>query len=144
MIKLQGEGYYTLYMHNDALLASVGENVPQGQIIAKMGNSGSGRGIYMAVHCHFGLYPEPLIINGFGGAVDSLPYFTAMRYVILNGEQFLLDDNLKIAFNIGDEIELAKLQLHGLSGNPETISSLDNYLIYPMVERPRLKDLFGL
>lgn len=144
MIKLQGEGFYTLYMHNDELLVSVGENVSTGQIIAKMGNSGSGRGLYMSVHCHFGLYPEPLTINGFGGAVDPLPCFTNMRYVILGKEQYLLDDNLKIALNIGDEIELAKLQLHGLSGTPETITSLTGYLIYPLVDKLRLKDIFGL
>jgi murein DD-endopeptidase MepM/ murein hydrolase activator NlpD len=96
MIRLQGEGYYTLYMHSDELLVSVGQNVPQGQIIAKMGNSGSGRGLYMSVHCHFGLYPEPLIINNFGGAVDPMPYFTNMLKIIgnrRNNKQYLVGTN---------------------------------------------------
>jgi len=159
--------FITIYAHNDELLVSEGENVSQGQIIAKMGNSGSGYGIVMGVHLHFGLYEatDPIpntfqlnfgtksytIINednGFHGAIDPLPFLqTNMRYVILGKEQFLLDDNLKIALNIGDEIELAKLKLRGLSGDPDPIYNkefLDNYLIYPLVDRLRLKDLFGL
>jgi murein DD-endopeptidase MepM/ murein hydrolase activator NlpD len=150
MIKLQGQGYYTLYMHNDELLVKTGESVTQGQIIAKMGNSGSSPSFYMGVHSHFGLYQcdsRGNVINynnGFGGAIDPLPYLNNMKYVILGKEQYLLEENLKIALNIGDEIELAKLQLRGLPKTPEQITCLDGYLIYPLVEASRLKDLFGI
>ena len=148
-IKLKGEGIYTLYFHNDELLVSGGESVSQGQIIAKMGNSGSSPQLYMSVHSHFGLYPEPLTINGFGGAVDPLPFLVIeelMEYIILpNNEQYLYYQPFNIALNIGDEIELGKLQLHGLSGQPIKKDKLpNNCLIYSGTEQNRFRDLLGL
>ena len=155
-IKLKGEGIYTLYFHNDELLVSGGESVSQGQIIAKMGNSGSSPQLYMAVHSHFGLYqidPQGNLLNsnnGFQGAIDPLSFLIAevniMEYIILpNNEQYLYYEPLNLALNVGDGIELAKLQLHGLSGLPIKKDKLpNNCLIYPGTEQNRFRDLLGL
>jgi len=146
----ENKGFATLYCHLDSISVVQGQNVTQGQIIGTMGNSGS-EYVYMGVHLHFGLYETDLngstinTSNGFGGAIDPLPLFIkSMRYVIMGTEQYLLDDTLKVALNIADPTELAKLQLHGLTGTPQTITSLTGYLIYPLVDKARLKDIFGL
>lgn len=57
------DGVQTLYGHNSALLVSVGQTVKQGQIIAKVGQSGRATG----PHCHF-----EFRING--KHVDPKPY----------------------------------------------------------------------
>lgn len=44
-----GNGLYTLYGHNSQILVSTGQNVTQGQIIAKAGDTGYAYG----AHCHF-------------------------------------------------------------------------------------------
>lgn len=149
-IKLRGSGYFTLYAHNDELLVSAGENVVQGQIIAKMGNSGS-QYTYMGVHLHFGLYECDSngntlnINNGFGGAIDPLPYFNNMEYIIIGKEQYLLYAPLKMALNIGDQNILAGLMLNGLTGTPVVKSSLPaGYKVYPLVDKETIKDIFGL
>lgn len=66
-----------------------------------------------------------------------------MDYVILGKEQFLICAPLKLAFNLGDETELARIK-DKLPPTPRVIESLDGYFIYPMIEKNRLKDLFGL
>ena len=151
-IKLLGEGIATIYCHCSELLVSAGQSVSAGQIIAKIGNSGS-QYYYMAPHLHFGLYKvdgQGITINldnGYRGAIDPLPFITQdiMEYIIVDKEQYLYDSTLNIALNIGDEIELAKLQKRGLSGPPAFHSDLpDNCLVYPLVEKIRLKDLLGL
>lgn len=85
--------------------------------------------------------------NGYRGNIDPLPYLlkTFMRHVIdKRDEQFLLDDTLKIALNIGDEEELLKLTIRGI-GTAEKIKEIpSDYLIYPLVSRERWKDLLGL
>jgi hypothetical protein len=70
---------------------------------------------------------------------------TNMDYIILpNGEQFLLYKVLKLAFNIGDEIELADLKTQGLNVEPKTLNEIPaGYIIYPMIKKDRLGDLFG-
>lgn len=112
-IKIKGDGFYTLYFHNDEILVSKDENVSEGQIIAKMGNSGSGIGIVMGVHLHFGLYflnPDNTIKdynNGFQGAVDPWPYFINENNMLKiigdkrNGRQYVvgIDDKLRWIFN---------------------------------------------
>lgn len=171
MITLLGEknesGIYTAtnYGHCDELLVSLNQSVTEGQIIAKMGNSGS-EYFYMGVHLHFGLYEytDPVAgtyqlgypngkcytrlhnDNGFKGGLDALPLFIkSMTYCIIGKEQFLLDETLKLAFNIGDEAELLKLQNNGLTGSPQSISALPSgYLVYPLVDKSRLQDIFGL
>ncbi len=145
--------FATLYCHCDELLVSAGESVSEGQIIAKMGNSGSDY-FYMAVHLHFGLYETDKngvtinTNNGYNGAIDPLPYFAAekfMDYIIVGTEQYLYYQSLNIAFNIGDPTELGKLQLQGLSGEPIKKDKLpDKCLVYPLISKDRLKDLFGL
>lgn len=69
-----------------------------------------------------------------------------------NGEQYLLDDTLKIALNIGDEEELKFLQSRGINSQPRAIadSILATYEIYPLSRKSRwqpviklLRDLAG-
>lgn len=74
-----------------------------------------------------------------------------MKYVIdEKNEQYLLDDELKIALSIGDEIELKELQKRGLKGQPSNVNNIKEYEIYPLVRKSRwsrliktLKDLSG-
>ncbi len=81
----------------------------------------------------------------------SLPYVLKllisnkkyMRYVTVDKEQYLLDDELKLALNIGDELELAELKKWGLAGSPLPIANINGYAIYPLVRKSRLRDLFG-
>ena len=60
-----GNGMSTVYMHCSSLLVSVGDNVEQGEIIAKVGSTGYSNGN----HLHFG------IINN-GAYVDPLGYIS--------------------------------------------------------------------
>lgn len=53
-----GDGYKSLYAHNTEVYASVGDYVSQGQVIAKMGNTGRVYG-RTGIHVHF-----ELIYNG--------------------------------------------------------------------------------
>lgn len=139
MIKLQGDGFYTLYMHNEELLVSVGESVSVGQEIAKMGNSGSSSQLYMAVHCHFGLYEGDNgntlnINNGYGGAIDSLPFLAETNMLLKivgdkgSGRQYLqgTDGKLRWIFN---EQMLNSLSESGIINKFEVtwVDSLDGY-----------------
>lgn len=92
--------------------------------------------------------------NGYKGYINPLPFFQykltfnpiqkTMRYVIdTKNDQYLVYDPLKIAFAIGDELELKRLKESGLTGEPERVSKLTGYLIYPLIERERLRDLFN-
>ena len=67
-----------------------------------------------------------------------------MRYVIVDKEQYLLDDNLMIAFNIPNIKELEELSERGLDGQPEPIDNIDGYRDYSMNEKDSLRDMFGL
>lgn len=76
----------------------------------------------------------------------------SMEYVEQEGEQYIrYTDPFNIAFNIGDEEELRKLQNKGLSDNkPRTVTDMSNYEIYPLVSKERmaiiikeLRDLCG-
>ena len=64
----------------------------------------------------------------------------------VTGEQYLLEDGLMIGFNIGDNIELDILKSRGLNEQPSAISEaeLKNYKLYPLVNKDRLGDLFGI
>ena len=154
----------TLYCHLSTIIAKEGENVTTGQIIGKEGHTGEwcfGTHLHFALH----LYSDPVpgtqqigyptgdsftrldFNNGFKGALNPLLYLenSPMKYVIKGNEQYLLFEPLKLAFNIGDPEELQKLINNGLVGNPISIGELPaGYLIYPLVDRARLKDLFGL
>lgn len=152
-------GFVTLYCHLDSMLVSTGESVSQGQEIGKVGNSGSDY-YYMAPHLHFGLYEcdaQGITINtnnGYKGGIDPMPFLIAeeiMEYWILPNkdgeykEQYLYYQPLNIALNVGDEIELAKLQLNGLQGQPIKKDNLpDNCLVYAGTEQNRFRDLLGL
>ncbi|MBO5796885.1 MAG: peptidoglycan DD-metalloendopeptidase family protein [Clostridia bacterium] len=58
-----GNGYNTVYAHCSAILVSAGQKITQGQVIAKVGNTGNSFG----PHLHF-----EIRING--SAVDPMPY----------------------------------------------------------------------
>ncbi len=155
------QGNETIYWHLSKILVVEQQLVSAGDKIGEMGSSGwvfpvpdltnaTTEDDKWGTHLHFGYRPanEPRN-NGFDGFVDPLPFLIfnskTMRYVIYkNKEQFLVDDVLKIAFNIGDEQERMILKERGLQGEPQTINSLIGYQIYPLVRSERLKDLFGL
>ena len=146
----ENKGFATLYCHLDSISVTQGQNVTQGQIIGTMGNSGS-EYVYMGVHLHFGLYETDLngstinTSNGFGGAIDPLPFMQNMEYIIVGKEQYLLYAPLKMALNIGDQNILAGLVLNGLAGQPTAKTSLPvGYKVYPLVDKETLKDIFGL
>jgi murein DD-endopeptidase MepM/ murein hydrolase activator NlpD len=154
----------TLYCHLSSMLTKEGENVSQGQIIGTMGHTGEwcfGTHLHFALH----LYSDPVpntqqlsyptgesftrlnYENGFKGALNPLFYFeeSFMKYIIIGKEQYLLYEPLKLAFNIGDPEELKKLTNNGLVGSPINTGELPTgYLIYPLVDKSRLKDIFGL
>lgn len=68
-----------------------------------------------------------------------------MKYVILpDKNQYLLYSKYKLAFAIADEIELKLLFERGLVGSPELIDDLDGYIIYPLVNQNRLRDIFNI
>lgn len=54
-----GYGYQTLYGHNSKLLVNVGDYVNKGQVIAKMGSTGTSTGN----HCHFEVIQNNKTIN---------------------------------------------------------------------------------
>lgn len=60
-----GGGMTTVYMHNSELVASVGDTVVRGQVIAYSGSTGWSTG----PHCHIGVRID-------GVYVDPLPYLT--------------------------------------------------------------------
>ncbi len=62
-----GNGLYTLYGHNSALLVSTGQTVQQGQTIAYAGETGYAFG----AHCHFEVRVNGVKVNPLGYA--SLP-----------------------------------------------------------------------
>jgi len=81
--------YKSVYWHLSKVLVKVGDNVSQGQLIGRMGNSGIVRPKpeigrpYKGTHLHFGLYVYNKNGNGwvrsntdYKGAVDPMPYFT--------------------------------------------------------------------
>lgn len=84
--------------------------------------------------------------------INQLTTKKPMRYVKVKVgekiEQYLLEEwgALKLAHNIGDEIELADLVKQGLTGIPEELPSLpEGYVIYPLVKQERFKnELDGL
>ena len=54
-----GGGVYTVYMHCSQLLASAGDQVKQGQVIAKVGSTGYSTGS----HLHFGIRTGGKYVN---------------------------------------------------------------------------------
>ncbi len=54
-----GNGYETYYGHNSSLVASVGQKVHKGQLIARMGSTGYSTGN----HCHFGVKLNGTFVN---------------------------------------------------------------------------------
>ena len=54
-----GNGYQTYYGHNSSLVASKGEKVHKGQLIARMGSTGISSGN----HCHFGVKLNGTFVN---------------------------------------------------------------------------------
>ena len=54
-----GNGYQTYYGHNSRLVASLGQKVHKGQLIARMGSTGRSTGN----HCHFGVKFNGTFVN---------------------------------------------------------------------------------
>ncbi|MGN1349651.1 MAG: M23 family metallopeptidase [Anaerovoracaceae bacterium] len=54
-----GNGYETVYAHNNSLCVSVGDKVYKGQVIAKMGSTGRSTG----THCHFEIHKNGTAVN---------------------------------------------------------------------------------
>ena len=54
-----GNGYQTYYGHNISLVASLGQKVHKGQLIARMGSTGRSTGN----HCHFGIKLNGTFVN---------------------------------------------------------------------------------
>jgi len=152
----KGESVYfkTRYWHLKGY-ADIGPGSPikSGEVIGYGDNTGFSTGD----HLHFGLKPlkkqldgtfinlEPN--NGYYGAIDPTPYFpnNDMLYVISNGEQFLINERLKLALSIGDEAELNILRENGLQGNPDSVSAdyIKQFNVYPLVRKDRLKDILN-
>ena len=57
-----GNGFETYYAHNSELLVSVGDVVPKGYVIAKMGSTGRSTGS----HCHFEIHYNGVAIDPMG------------------------------------------------------------------------------
>ncbi len=57
-----GNGFETYYAHNSEILVSVGDVVPQGYVIAKMGSTGRSTGS----HCHFEIHYNGVAIDPMG------------------------------------------------------------------------------
>ncbi len=57
-----GNGFETYYAHNSEILVSVGDVVPQGYVIAKMGSTGRSTGS----HCHFEIHYNGVALDPMG------------------------------------------------------------------------------
>jgi len=68
-----------------------------------------------------------------------------MLYVISNGDQYLINERLKLALSIGDESELNLLRVNGLQGHPDSVSEdyIKQFVVYPLVRKDRLKDILN-
>ena len=53
------DGYTILYAHLSEILVKKGENVKQGQVVAKSGNTGLSTG----PHLHYGIYRDGTLLN---------------------------------------------------------------------------------
>lgn len=71
------DGSETLYGHLSKRLAQLGDNVAEGQVIGKSGNTGNSSG----AHLHFEYRLPGQAGNGYGGAVDPLPYLDAQKTI---------------------------------------------------------------
>ena len=61
-----GNGMSTVYMHCSSLLVSVGDNVEQGEVIAKVGSTGYSSGN----HLHFGVIKNGTYVDPLGNISD--------------------------------------------------------------------------
>lgn len=105
------DGNYTLYAHlyQDSILVKAGENVEQGQVIGKMGSSGSSTG----THLHFEVREG---VNSIKSAVNPLNYISVENpRAVFTGGEFLAwlnswegsspkDGNYYIVEDIGDGV----------------------------------------
>ncbi|MFA6991931.1 MAG: M23 family metallopeptidase [Candidatus Gracilibacteria bacterium] len=115
--------YQTVYWHLSKVDVKVGDIIKAGDLIGKSGNTGQ---YTTGPHLHFGLYLLPITENGYGGAVDPMPYFEEfiikiddMKLVIDgNQNQWLLHETYKVAYSISDELTLSWYKNHGLVGEP--------------------------
>ena len=162
-VYLENNYFFTVYWHLSKIVVSKDQIVKVGDVIGYVGNSGWVRprpteeNPNAGAHLHFGLRLKKEdgtfanMDNGWRGYVDPAPYFAdakfykQMKHIIIGKEQFLIDEKLKIAINIADEIEEKRLRDEGkITGYPEKRDSLsDDYFIYPGIEKNRWGDLLG-
>lgn len=102
------EGYTTVYWHlTENVMVGLGDEVKEGQVIGYADNSGE---YTLGTHLHFGLYPKDKDVkNGYGGAIDPMPYFKFLKrkYMKIIGDkltknQYALgyDGKIRLIYNI--------------------------------------------
>jgi len=117
-------------------------NVKEGDLIAQTDSTGwSSRG-----HLHIDISNKPFQLSNKNNFVDPEIVFPKMEYVIdKSGNQWLLLPLINSAFAIADITELEVLTGNGLSGSPRLIDKINNnFTVYPLIRRERLKDLLNL
>jgi murein DD-endopeptidase MepM/ murein hydrolase activator NlpD len=62
VIVSHGDGWYTLYGHQDNIVVSVGQSVEKGQMLGTMGNSGNVWG-GTGIHLHFEIHKDNQVFN---------------------------------------------------------------------------------
>ena len=85
-----GKLFMEVYWHLAEACVTAGQKVKRGQLLGRMGNSGTVRPVptmanpFLGTHLHYGLYVSEMvndnwqrISNNFDGAVDPMPYFSA-------------------------------------------------------------------
>jgi len=149
-----GPGFKTIYYHLKDKNVIKGDKVKEGQVIGTANNTGK---YTTGDHLHFGLKPLKRLSdgtfvnleqgNGYAGSIDPGPYFpnNDMLYVISDGDQYLINERLKLALSIGDEAELNILKANGLQGHPDSVSGdyIKQFVVYPLVRKDRLKDILN-
>ena len=129
-------GYKLRFAHLSDYRAPLGR-VEIGQTIAITGNTGQWT---TGPHLHFEVWKD-------GKAINPEEYFRRMKYAIdKKGDQYVLFDLLMVGFSIADPEELDKLKARGLTGSPVTISDdeLGKYLLYPGIQKERLKSILNI
>lgn len=118
-IKIQHDGYYTLYAHlEDNIKLNIGDRISEGEIISTMGDSGNAYG----KHLHF-----EIIMNG--TKVNPIEYLN---------KSILVKKDLK--YKVGDNVEYNKIYKSSASTTPLNPLYKNGIItkIYPNTRNPYL------